>query len=77
MTADTSLDSTTGRDNPIPFPAELDDIETAAARATVQITGGNKSEAARRLGISRARLRRLLEGEMMAAGTSTKDEDYG
>jgi DNA-binding NtrC family response regulator len=46
----------------LPFPARLDDIVRAAARAMLQRTGGNRSEAARRLGISRSRLQRLLDG---------------
>ncbi len=48
---------------PIPFPAQLDEITTAAARATLGLCNENRSEAARRLGISRRRLRRLLELE--------------
>jgi DNA-binding NtrC family response regulator len=50
------------RDGPIPFPAPLHAITTAAARATVQLCGGNRSESARRLLISPRRLRRLLNG---------------
>ena len=46
----------------LPFPARLNDIVRAAARAMLDATGGNRSEAARRLGISRSRLQRLLEG---------------
>lgn len=46
---------------PLPFPARLDHITAAAARATLETCGGNRSEAARRLGISRRRLRRLLD----------------
>jgi two-component system response regulator HydG len=45
---------------PLPFPARLDDITAAAAHATLDVCEGNRSEAARRLGISRRRLRRLL-----------------
>jgi two-component system response regulator HydG len=45
----------------IPFPAALDDITLAAIRATLASCGGNRSEAARRLGVSRQRLRRLLQ----------------
>ncbi len=52
---------------PLPFPARLDDITTAAARATLDFCGGNRSEAARRLGISRRRLRRLLDLEAAPA----------
>jgi DNA-binding NtrC family response regulator len=47
---------------PIPFPAPLHQITTAAARATVRLCGGNRSESARRLLISPRRLRRLLNG---------------
>lgn len=50
-------------DGPIPFPAHLEEITVAAARATVALTGGNRTQAARRLGISRGRLRRLLDAE--------------
>jgi two-component system, NtrC family, response regulator HydG len=52
----------------IPFPATLAEIQRAAAQAMLQATGGNRSEAARRLGISRSRLQRLLEGEPETAG---------
>jgi DNA-binding NtrC family response regulator len=57
----------------LPFPSTLDDIEQAAARAMVAHCGGNKSEAARRLAISRTRLLRLLEGA--AADGSTPDDE--
>ena len=50
-------------DGPLPFPARLDDITAAAAHATLELCSGNRSEAARRLGISRRRLRRLLDLE--------------
>jgi two-component system response regulator HydG len=46
----------------LPFPAGLAQIVRAAAVAMLELTGGNKSEAARRLGISRPRLQRLLDG---------------
>lgn len=46
--------------SPLPFPAELTRIESAAAHAMLATCGGNRSEAARRLGVSRRRLRRLL-----------------
>jgi DNA-binding NtrC family response regulator len=47
----------------LPFPATLDVLVRAAAHAMLALTAGNKSEAARRLGISRPRLQRLLDGE--------------
>ena len=42
----------------LPFPATLEAIEVAAVREMLRLTEGNKSEAARRLGISRSRLHR-------------------
>jgi DNA-binding NtrC family response regulator len=48
----------------LPFPARLDEVIRATVEATLELTGGNKSEAARRLGISRPRLQRLLEGKL-------------
>jgi DNA-binding NtrC family response regulator len=57
----------------LPFPARLSDIVRAAARAMLEATGGNRSEAARRLGISRSRLQRLLDG-VEAAESETVSE---
>jgi DNA-binding NtrC family response regulator len=47
----------------IPFPAPMATIIRAAALATLERADGNKSEAARRLGISRPRLQRILDGD--------------
>jgi two-component system response regulator HydG len=47
----------------IPFPAPLREITAAAARAAIDLSGGNRSEAARLLGVSRGRLVRLLNLE--------------
>jgi DNA-binding NtrC family response regulator len=44
----------------VPFPATMSEITRAAALAMVGLCSGNKSEAARRLRISRTRLLRLL-----------------
>jgi DNA-binding NtrC family response regulator len=52
----------------LPFPATLADLTRAAALAMLQLTDGNKSAAARRLGISRPRLQRLLDGTDDANG---------
>ena len=52
-----------GGEGALPFPATLDVLVRSAAQAMLALTGGNKSEAARRLGISRPRLQRLLDGE--------------
>jgi len=46
----------------LPFPVDLATLTRAAAARMLRLTGGNKSEAARRLGISRPRLQRLLDG---------------
>jgi len=54
----------------IPFPATMREITRGATRAMLDLCAGNKSEAARRLGISRARLMRLLD----AAATSDDDD---
>ncbi len=45
----------------LPFPADLETLNRAAAAGMLALTGGNKSAAARRLGISRPTLLRLLE----------------
>jgi two-component system response regulator HydG len=47
----------------LPFPAPLSTIIRAAAFETLSRVDGNKSEAARRLGISRPRLQRILDGD--------------
>jgi DNA-binding NtrC family response regulator len=46
--------------SPIPFPARMEDIEKEAALAMVRHCQGNKTAAASALGISRARLYRLM-----------------
>ena len=46
----------------LPFPASLGTIVRAAVTEMVAVCGGNKSEAARRLQISRTRLLRVLDG---------------
>jgi DNA-binding NtrC family response regulator len=46
----------------LPFPTTLAALNRSAAAAMLDLTHGNKSEAARKLGISRPRLQRLLDG---------------
>ena len=59
---------------PIPFPAPLHEITTAAARATVKLYRGNRTESARRLLISPRRLRRLLNGHGDAGWGCDEDD---
>ncbi|MDX2120953.1 MAG: sigma 54-interacting transcriptional regulator [Gemmatimonadota bacterium] len=47
----------------LPFPATIRQITQAACQAMLELVAGNKSEAARRLGISRPRLQRILDGQ--------------
>jgi two-component system, NtrC family, response regulator HydG len=47
----------------LPFPATIRAITQAASQAMLGLVNGNKSEAARRLGISRPRLQRILDGQ--------------
>ncbi len=47
----------------IPFPASLSAVLHATALAALDLHAGNKSAAARQLGISRSRLQRLLDRE--------------
>ena len=53
----------TNGEGALPFPAELSTIIRASVVLMLKRCGGNKSEAARQLGISRPRLQRLLEGK--------------
>jgi two-component system response regulator HydG len=52
----------------LPFPATLAELNRAAVARMLELCGGNKTETARRLGISRPRLHRLLS-------TSPTDSD--
>ncbi len=61
--------SGSGAESPIPFPATIDELERTAAVATLALCDGNKSEAARVLGITRSRLYRLLEKARISDGT--------
>jgi DNA-binding NtrC family response regulator len=58
------------RTTEIPFPAHLETIAAAAGRAMLELCEGNVSEAARRLNVSRRRLRRLVQ----ASGNSDGGE---
>ncbi len=58
----------------LPFPATLEAIELAAIRAMLEYTDGNKSAAARRLGISRSRLHRELRRIGQVEGPTGEEE---
>lgn len=60
----------------LPWPASLSMLARGAAGAMLQRCGGNKSEAARRLGISRPRLQRLLDAQASGASDDELNEDY-
>jgi two-component system response regulator HydG len=48
----------------LPFPATIGELSRAAARLMLERTNGNKTDAARQLGISRPRLHRLLSDSL-------------
>jgi DNA-binding NtrC family response regulator len=48
----------------LPFPATIAEITRAAAERMLALCNGNKSVAARRLGVSRPRLQRLLDASL-------------
>ena len=60
---DLALDASSSRrqEGGLPFPATIAEITRAAAEEMLRLCDGNKSEAARRLGISRPRLLRVLD----------------
>jgi DNA-binding NtrC family response regulator len=58
----------------LPFPATLADLNRAAVARMLALCDGNKTEAARRLGISRPRLHRLLSASLVDAEDEAEDE---
>ena len=64
----------TGTPRGIPFPAPLREIVHAVATETLALCGGNKSEAARQLGITRPRLLRLLDDTNDESSTEATDD---
>jgi DNA-binding NtrC family response regulator len=65
-----------GASGELPWPSSLAQLARAAAMAMLQRCGGNKSEAARRLGISRPRLQRLLDAHTSGAPDDDLSEDF-
>jgi len=59
----------------LPFPATLRELNRAAVLRMLEICRGNKTEAARRLGISRPRLHRVLNWSNGAADENGDEDD--
>jgi DNA-binding NtrC family response regulator len=62
--ADPGLATSEHETSGLPFPTTISELSRAAARLMLERTKGNKTEAARRLGISRPRLHRLLNASL-------------
>jgi DNA-binding NtrC family response regulator len=60
----------------LPFPATIAAITRAAAHAMLDLCGGNKSEAARQLGVSRPRLLRILETDAELDSSDDAEVDH-
>ena len=61
--ADGGMESPAGSGE-LPFPSTLAELNRAAVARMLELCGGNKTETARRLGISRPRLHRLLSASL-------------
>jgi two-component system response regulator HydG len=59
----------------LPFPTTIAELSQAAARRMLELSGGNKTDAARRLGISRPRLHRLLNATLSELDSAYADDD--
>ena len=68
-------DRTSDRPSELPFPATIAELTRAAAHRMLALCDDNKSVAARRLGISRPRLHRLLDASLIRADTEEGDVD--
>jgi DNA-binding NtrC family response regulator len=66
----TASTSSTGE---LPFPATLAELNRAAVARMLELCGGNKTETARRLGISRPRLHRLLNSSSTDSDDDQED----
>ena len=70
---ESSRDRTTARSGDLPFPATIAELTQAAAHRMLALADGNKSVAARRLGISRPRLHRLLDASLAQLESEADD----
>jgi DNA-binding NtrC family response regulator len=76
LAADGATVAAGGAVGELPWPSSLAGLARAAAAAMMQRCGGNKSEAARRLGISRPRLQRLLDAPTSGASDDDLNEEF-
>ncbi len=76
LAADGATVAAGGAAGELPWPSSLAGLARAAAAAMLQRCGGNKSEAARRLGISRPRLQRLIDAPMFSASDDDLNEEF-
>jgi DNA-binding NtrC family response regulator len=72
---DSARDRSTERSGALPFPATIAELTQAAARRMLALCDDNKSVAARRLGISRPRLHRLLDASLPQLEQEDDDVD--
>jgi len=59
----------------LPFPATIAELTRAAAMRMLTLCNGNKSVAARRLGVSRPRLHRLLHASVDSMESNDAEDD--
>jgi len=72
---DAPRDRSSDRPGELPFPSTIAELTRAAAHRMLALCDNNKSVAARRLGISRPRLHRLLDASLPAADVEDGDVD--
>ncbi len=65
-----------GAHGELDWPSPLGTLVRSAGLAMIERCGGNKSEAARRLGISRQRLQRLVDVPVEGAPAHDTTEEY-
>ena len=76
LAADGATIAAGARGGELQWPASLSMLARSAASAMMQRCGGNKSEAARRLGVSRPRLQRLLDAQQSGAPDDDQSEEF-
>ncbi len=72
---ETSRDRAVERSGELPFPSTIAELTQAAAHRMLALSDGNKSVAARRLGISRPRLHRILDASLAQLESEHSEAD--